>query len=112
MGMTDNLLSTLQWFVTLFLFLLILLQAARSVRWHTLRSDNVLQHSFFGAAVALGFIWQLRAGIYPGLAIHIFGITAVTLMLGWGLAVFAGLLALILTVVTDQIGRASCRERV
>lgn len=102
MGMTDNLLSTGQWLVTLALFLLILVQAARSVRWYALRRDNALQHSFFGAAVVLGLLWQMRAGIYPGLAIHIFGMTAVTLMLGWGLAVFAGLLALIFTVA---IGR-------
>ncbi|RBW51903.1 energy-coupling factor ABC transporter permease [Marinobacter sp. F3R11] len=102
MGMTDNLLSTGQWVVTLALFLLILVQAARSVRWRVLVSDNALQHSFFGAAVALGFIWQLRAGIYPGLAIHIFGITVVTLMLGWGLAIFAGLLALAITVITGR----------
>ncbi|SHK08493.1 Uncharacterized membrane protein [Marinobacter antarcticus] len=102
MGITDNLLSTGQWFLTLALFLLILVQAARSVRWQALRSDNALQHSFFGAAVALGFIWQLRAGIYPGLAIHIFGITAITLMLGWALAVFAGLLALVITVITGR----------
>lgn len=102
MGMTDNLLSTGQWLVTFALFFLVLVQAARSVRWHALRRDNALQHSFFGAAVVLGLLWQMRAGIYPGLAIHIFGITAVTLMLGWGLAVFAGLIALIFTVV---IGR-------
>ncbi|MGO1502541.1 MAG: energy-coupling factor ABC transporter permease [Marinobacter sp.] len=102
MGMTDNLLSTGQWLVTLALFVLILVQAARSVRWSSLRRDNALQHSFFGAAVVLGLLWQMRAGIYPGLAIHIFGMTAVTLMLGWGLAVFAGLLALIFTVA---IGR-------
>lgn len=102
MGITDNLLSTGQWFLTLALFLLILVQAARSVRWQALRSDNALQHSFLGAAVALGFIWQLRAGIYPGLAIHIFGITAITLMLGWALAVFAGLLALVITVITGR----------
>lgn len=102
MGMTDNLLATWQWFVTLALFLLIFVQAARSVGWRKLGADNALQHSFFGAAVVLGFIWQLRAGIYPGLAIHIFGITAATLMLGWGLAVFAGLVALALTVITGR----------
>lgn len=102
MGMTDNLLSVWQWLITLALFLLVMVQAARSVRWRTLRSDNALQHSFFGAAVVLAFLWQIRADIYPGLAIHIFGMTAITLMLGWGLAVFAGLLALILTVITGR----------
>ncbi|GAA0847275.1 energy-coupling factor ABC transporter permease [Marinobacter szutsaonensis] len=102
MGMTENLLSTGQWLITAVLFLLILVQAARSVDWLALRRDNALQHSFFGAAVALGFLWQLRAGISPGLAIHIFGMTVITLMLGWALAVFSGLLALVITVITGR----------
>ncbi|WP_152207995.1 energy-coupling factor ABC transporter permease [Marinobacter changyiensis] len=102
MGMTDNLLSTSQWLVTLVLFLVILAQALRAIDWQALRKDNALQHSFFGAAVVLGFAWQLRAGISPGLAIHIFGITVLTLMLGWALAVMAGLLALVITVITGR----------
>lgn len=102
MGMTDNLLSTGQWLVTGILFLLILLAAVRRVDWKSFRHDDGLQHAFFGAAVALGFLWQLRAGISPGLAIHIFGLTVITLMLGWALAVLSGLLALVITVV---IGR-------
>ncbi|WP_226597464.1 energy-coupling factor ABC transporter permease [Marinobacter nauticus] len=102
MGMTDNLLSTSQWLITAVLFAVILLKAVRSVDWPALRKDNALQHSFFGAAVILGFVWQLRAGISPGLAIHIFGITVITLMLGWALAVLAGLLALVITVITGR----------
>ncbi|MDX1817146.1 MAG: energy-coupling factor ABC transporter permease [Marinobacter sp.] len=102
MGMTENLLSTGQWLVTAVLFLLVLVQAARSVDWRGFSRDNALQHSFFGAAVALGFLWQLRAGISPGLAIHIFGMTVITLMLGWALAVFSGLLALVITVITGR----------
>ena len=100
MGMTENLLSTTQWVITFLLFAVILLAAVRSVDWGKLRQDTSLQHTFFGAAVALGFLWQLRAGISPGLSIHVFGITLVTLMLGWGLAVLAGLLALVITVKT------------
>ena len=102
MGMTDNLLSTSQWLITAVLFAVILLKAVRSVDWPALRKDKALQHSFFGAAVILGFVWQLRAGISPGLAIHIFGITVITLMLGWALAVLAGLLALVITVITGR----------
>ena len=102
MGMTDNLLSTSQWLITAVLFAVILLKAVRSVDWPALRKDNALQHSFFGAAVILGFVWQLRAGISPGLAIHIFGITVITLMLGWALAVLAGLLALVITVIAGR----------
>jgi uncharacterized membrane protein len=102
MGMTENLLSTSQWIITLLLFLVILVRAVRSIDWPALRKDNALQHSFFGAAVVLGFVWQLRAGISPGLAIHIFGITVITLMLGWALAVLAGLMALVITVITGR----------
>lgn len=102
MGMTENLLSTSQWVITLVLFLLILTRAVRTINWQAFRQDNVLQHSFFGAAVALGFLWQLRAGLSPGLAIHVFGITVVTLMLGWALAVLSGLLALVITVITGR----------
>lgn len=102
MGMTANLLSTTQLIITALLFLGILVTAVRHVDWQALRRDNALQHSFFGAAVVLGFLWQLRAGISPGLSIHIFGMTVITLMLGWGLAVLAGLLALVITVITGR----------
>ncbi|KEF30062.1 membrane protein [Marinobacter nitratireducens] len=102
MGMTENLLSISQWWITCALFVVVLFLAVRSVDWQHLRDDNPLQHSFFGAAVALGFIWQMRAGISPGLAIHIFGMTAITLMLGWALAVLAGLMALVITVITGR----------
>lgn len=102
MGMTENMLSTGQWLVTAVLFVLILVAALRSIDWQAFRKDQALQHSFFGAAVALGFLWQLRAGISPGLAIHIFGLTVITLMLGWGLAVLSGLLALVITVILGK----------
>ncbi|AMQ88945.1 MULTISPECIES: energy-coupling factor ABC transporter permease [unclassified Marinobacter] len=102
MGMTENLLSTSQWLLTAVVFVLVLLAALRSVDWQALKKDNATQHSLFGAAVVLGFVWQLRAGISPGLAIHIFGITVITLMLGWALAIISGLFALVITVITGR----------
>ncbi len=102
MGMTENLLSTSLWIITLILFLVILVRALRSIDWQAFGKDETLQHTFFGVAVVLGFLWHLRAGISPGLSIHIFGITVITLMLGWGLAVLAGLLALVITVITGR----------
>lgn len=100
--MTENLLSTSQWLLTAIVFVLVLLAAVRAVDWKAFRNDQTLQHSVFGAAVILGFAWQLRAGISPGLAIHIFGLTVITLMLGWALAVLSGLLALVITVITGR----------
>lgn len=102
MGMTENLLTVGQMVLTGLIFLLILIVAARATNWREFRKDELLQHTFYGAAIVLGFLWHLRSGISPGLAIHVFGITVVTLMLGWSLAVFAGLMALVLTVVTGQ----------
>ncbi|WP_166261866.1 energy-coupling factor ABC transporter permease [Marinobacter salicampi] len=102
MGLADNLLTGLQIFFTTLLFLAGLWFAVRNTDWRRLRSDQTLQHMFFGSAVVLGFLWQLRAGISPGLTIHIFGMTVVTLMMGWGLAVFAGLLASLIVVITGR----------
>lgn len=102
MGMTENLLSGSQLVTTGVLFLLVLINALRGIDWRAFRRDQALQHTFFGAAVVLGFVWQFRAGISPGLSIHVFGMTLVTLMLGWRLAVLAGLLALVITVITGR----------
>lgn len=99
MGLTDDLLPTWQFLLTGLLFLVGLALSYRQADWRRLRLDQTLQHSFFGAAVALGFLWQLRAGVLPGLSVHILAITTVTLMLGWALAVYAGLIALTISVL-------------
>lgn len=102
MGLTDNLFPAWLLLVTAVLFAGILVRAVRQTDWQWLRSEQRLHHCLFGAAVVLGFLWQLRAGLSPGLSIHIFGMTAVTLMLGWRLAVFSGLLALVIVVITGR----------
>ncbi len=102
MGMTENLLSPLQLIVTGLIFLLVLVSVVRGIDWAELRKDTTLQHTFFGTAVVLGFLWHLRAGISPGLSIHVFGMTIITLMMGWRLAVLSGLLALVITVITGR----------
>ena len=102
MGLTDNLFPAWLLLVTAVMFAGILVRAVRQTDWQWLRSEQRLQHCLFGAAVVLGFLWQLRAGLSPGLSIHIFGMTAVTLMLGWRLAVFSGLLASVIVVITGR----------
>jgi uncharacterized membrane protein len=54
-----------------------------------------LTHVFFGAIVVLMFLWQMETQVQPGLSYHLLGLTAVTLILGWGLAVIAASLALL-----------------
>ncbi len=102
MGMTANILSTTQLLVTAGLFFVLLYLAVMGVDWTRLKTERALQHSCLGAAVALGMLWHLRAGLSPGLTIHIFGMTVVTLMLGWALAIVAGLLALLMVVITGR----------
>lgn len=60
------------------------------------------QHLFFAACVGLGFLWLVRAGITPGLAVHFLGVTAVTLLVGWPLAVVATLAASVAVAVVLQ----------
>ncbi|GGY72416.1 energy-coupling factor ABC transporter permease [Marinobacter zhanjiangensis] len=102
MGLTNDLFPRWLLLLTALLFAGVLLRAIRQTDWQWLRSEQRIQHCLFGAAVVLGFLWQLRAGLSPGLSIHIFGMTAVTLMLGWPLAVFSGLLALVIVVITGR----------
>lgn len=102
MGLVDHLLPNGVLVVSAILFLISLIWAFRSADWRRLMSDEAVQHSLFGAALVLGLLWHMRAGLVPGLSIHLFGMTAVTLMLGWELAVVAGLLASIAVVITGQ----------
>jgi uncharacterized membrane protein len=52
------------------------------------------QHLFFGASIAIMCLWLIRAGITPGLGVHLLGITSLTLLLGWQLAVVGAVAAL------------------
>lgn len=75
-----------------------------SAPWSTLFSNRQLQHLFLGATVGLMLLWQMRAGISPGLGIHFLGVTVLTLMFGWDLAIFSASLALLGTTLIGQEG--------
>jgi uncharacterized membrane protein len=53
---------------------------------------------FLGATVAVLALWQIRTGVKPGLAFHLYGIAALTLMFGFWRAVCAGMLILLANV--------------
>lgn len=50
-------------------------------------------HLLFGAAVALALLWNVHARVDPGMALHVLGIPAAVLLLGWRLAMIAAALA-------------------
>lgn len=63
--------------------------AARRARWRVLLDSERL-NAFLAMIVALVLLWQLQAGVKPGLSLHLLGATVLTLCFGWELA-FLGL---------------------
>ncbi|QLF92940.1 energy-coupling factor ABC transporter permease [Pseudomonas sp. ABC1] len=76
--------------------------AAREVSWVELFSDTRRQHLLFGTMLALFLLWLVRRDFESGLSFHFIGMTAVTLLLGWPLAILAGLIAQLGIVVTGH----------
>lgn len=50
-------------------------------------------HLLLGSAVGLAVLWLIRARVDPGLGLHVLGVTTVTMILGWRLALIAAALA-------------------
>ncbi len=67
---------------------------ARSIPWREVVS-SIRLHVTLAFAVALMFFWSLKAGVEPGLNLHLLGAMAATLALGPSLAMLALGLALI-----------------
>ncbi|MFO1351820.1 MAG: energy-coupling factor ABC transporter permease [Gammaproteobacteria bacterium] len=65
-----------------------LLVAAWRAPWRKLAVSR-FQHVFLGACVATLVLWCVRANVAPGLDIHFLGVTTLTLMFGWPLALAA-----------------------
>lgn len=61
--------------------------------YRVLQDSPVAQHLFFAACLGLTLLWAVRAGITPGLGVHFLGVTALTLLVGWPLAIVATLVA-------------------
>ena len=56
-------------------------------------------HVFSGSIVGLLLLWTMRAEIQPGFVWHLSGMVTLTLMFGWSLALLAGSVALLGTVL-------------
>lgn len=95
MSITTDLLSGLWLWLAHLLFAGALVVAAWRAPWHVIVENRGLQHLFLGATVVLLVMWSMRAGISPGLSIHFLGLTALTLILGWDLAILSATLVLL-----------------
>jgi uncharacterized membrane protein len=74
--------------------------------WRRL-ADPASLNLFLGATVAVLALWQIRTGVKPGLAFHLYGISAMTLMFGFWRASVAGTLILLINGVFGRGNLAS-----
>ncbi|MBL8422688.1 MAG: energy-coupling factor ABC transporter permease [Candidatus Accumulibacter phosphatis] len=89
MNLPDGLLDG-SWTLTAWLlFVPLALFAVWQAPWAVL-ADSVRLNAFLGMIVALILLWQMKAGIKPGLSLHLLGATVFALSFGWALA-FVGL---------------------
>lgn len=71
----------------------LLIWAASRTRWVELFTDTRRQHLLFGTVFCLFVLWLVRRDFDTGVSYHFIGMTAVTLLLDWPLAVLGGFLA-------------------
>lgn len=70
--------------------------------WVELFSDSRRQHLLFGTVLVLCALWLLRRDFPSGLSFHFIGMTAVTLLLDWPLAILAGFIAQLALLALDK----------
>jgi len=70
--------------------------------WVELFSDTRRQHLVFGAVLAIFLLWLVRRDFDSGLSFHFIGLTAVTLLLDWPLAILAAFVAQLGLTVTGH----------
>lgn len=80
-----------------------LLFAIKGINWSILSAHKTAQHIFFLSVLVLAGFWHFDAGLLPGLHFHILGLTAITLMMGWRLALLVGLFVQIILVVSGKL---------
>ncbi len=97
MNLPASLFSTSWHLVMLALSAGILLRVARRAPWARLQDGSQL-NLLLGFAIGLMLVWSLKAGVKPGLNLHMLGAMAAALSLGPQLAVVS--LALALTGIT------------
>jgi uncharacterized membrane protein len=87
----------------LLLWLLLLIFSLRGPLLRTLLAQPLYQHLCLGGAIMLVPLWVLRTGLHEGLEVHFLGLTSLTLLLGWRLALLAPCLTLLILGYFDVI---------
>lgn len=91
--LSASLLTGAQIILSMLLYGGALIWALMRVPWVQLIADTRRQHLFFGSVFGLFVLWLMRKDFDNGLSFHFIGLTLVTLVLDWPLAILAGTLA-------------------
>lgn len=84
------------------IYALALIWAILRAPWVELFSDSRRQHILFATILAIFVLWLVRRDFESGLSFHFIGLTAVTLLLDWPLAILAAFLAQLGLTVTGH----------
>lgn len=71
--------------------------------YKALYNTPIRQTGVLACALVFAVLWRIKAGILTGLDLHILGVTAATLILGWRLTILSSLLATALLAAFGQI---------
>ena len=102
MWIPDGLLSSESTLLGWGLAILLLAACIRYAPWRALWAAPWRWTLVLAAGVWLWVLWQLRAPVLPGIELHLWGITLVTLLLGWPLALLTGFAVLAIESVSAQ----------
>ena len=80
-----------------------LLFAGRRVDWRSLMHSGPRLNAFLGFVVLMTLLWSMRAGVLPGLNLHLLGAMAACLLFGPWLAMFAMALVMSGIALNDAI---------
>ncbi|MEH6445881.1 MAG: energy-coupling factor ABC transporter permease [Oceanospirillaceae bacterium] len=94
-SLNSPILSGFSFYLFNVIYALAFLYACYRSPWRKLTSNLGLQHLCFGATVALMIIWSIQANLIDGVKIHFLGMTALTLILGWDLALVCASVVLV-----------------
>jgi len=101
MNFPDGLFGDFWAYLAFLPYVAILIWAVRTAPWKRF-TDSTQMNVWFGTLVVLTLIWSMKAGVKPGLNLHLLGVTAFTLMFGRQLAIIG--LAIVLAAVTLNTG--------
>lgn len=102
MNLPDNLLDEAWYWTAWAVWLPLFVLSVRRAHWARLK-DSALSNLWLGMTVVLVFLWSMKAGIKPGLTLHLLGATAFTLCFGPYLA-FIGLSLVLAGVLVNSGG--------